>query len=449
MIKDIFLTNNLNNKREKFIPIDENHVRLYVCGPTVYDDPHIGNARPLIIFDILFKLLKNTFSKVTYVRNITDIDDKIIKYSLDQKISTKELTEKVTLNFLKDCKFLNCENPTHQPKATENINLMIEMINQLIKKGFAYESNQHVYFEVKKFKDYGKLSNKKLEELIAGSRVEVSDNKKNSEDFVLWKPSVNNEPYWESPWGKGRPGWHLECSAMSKKFLGNEFDIHGGGIDLLFPHHENEIAQSRCANDTEIFAKYWMHNAFITISNEKMAKSQGNILKIKDFRNKISGQVIRLALMTAHYRQPLDWNEKLINDCQNTLNKWYRIYSSDIKPVQITDEILKPLYEDLNTPGYIANLHQLYEKASKGENKELFISACKFIGLFNEDNQQWEKYKKDKASISELEINSQINLRNEARVNKDYKEADRIRDELFDKGVLIEDKNGKTLWKFK
>ena len=243
----------------------------------------------------------------------------------------------------------------------------------------------------------GKLSNKKLEDLIAGSRVEVSDNKKNSEDFVLWKPSNKDEPSWDSPWGKGRPGWHLECSTMSKKFLGNEFDIHGGGIDLLFPHHENEIAQSRCANDSKIFAKYWVHNAFITMSNEKMAKSQGNILKIKDFRNKISGQVIRLALMSAHYRQPLDWNDKLINDCQNTLDKWYRIYSSNIKSVKVPEEVLKPLYEDLNTPGYIGNLHQLFEKANKGENKELFISACKFVGLLNEDDEQWKKYKKDKA----------------------------------------------------
>jgi cysteinyl-tRNA synthetase len=449
MTKDIFLTNNLNNKKEKFIPLDEKNIRMYVCGPTVYDDPHIGNARPLIIFDILFRLLKNNFSKVTYVRNITDIDDKIIKSSQDQKISTKELTEKVASSFLEDCKFLNCENPTYQPKATEHINLMIEMINQLIKKGFAYEKNKHVYFEVNKFTDYGQLSNKKLEDLIAGSRIEISDNKKNSEDFVLWKPSGNDEPAWDSPWGKGRPGWHLECSAMSKKFLGDEFDIHGGGIDLLFPHHENEIAQSRCANDSKIFAKYWIHNAFITMSNEKMAKSQGNILKIKDFRNKISGQVIRLALMSAHYKQPLDWSDKLINDCQSTLDKWYRIYSSDTKSIQVTDEVLKPLYEDLNTPGYIANLHKLYEKANKGENKELFISACKYIGLFNEDNQQWEKYKKNKASISESEINTKIDLRNKARANKDYKEADRIRDELLDKGVLIEDKDGKTLWKFK
>jgi cysteinyl-tRNA synthetase len=446
---DIFLTNNLTNKKEQFVPKEKENIGMYVCGPTVYDDPHIGNARPLVVFDILFKLLKNNYPKVTYVRNITDIDDKIIKSSQDQKISTKELTEKITSNFLEDCKFLNCENPTHQPKATEHIDLMIEMINQLIKKGFAYENNKHVYFEVKKFSDYGKLSNKKLEDLIAGSRIEVSDNKKNSEDFVLWKPSIKDEPSWDSPWGEGRPGWHLECSAMSKKFLGNEFDIHGGGIDLIFPHHENEIAQSRCANESKIFAKYWVHNAFITMSNEKMAKSQGNILKIKDFRKKISGQVIRLALMSAHYKQPLDWSHKLIDDCQNTLNKWYGVYTSDIKSVKVTNEVLKPLHEDLNTPGYIANLHQLFEKANKGQNKELFISACKFIGLLNENVEQWEKHKKNKASISETEINSKINLRNKARANKDYKEADRIRDELLDKGVLIEDKDDKTLWKFK
>ena len=446
---NIFLTNNLTNKKEQFVPRNSKNVGMYVCGPTVYDDPHIGNARPLIIFDILYKLLKNEFTEVTYVRNITDIDDKIINSSKDQKISTKELTDKITKSFLDDCKYLNCENPTHQPKATEHIDLMIKMINELIAKGFAYENNKHVYFEVKKFSDYGKLSNKKLEDLIAGSRVDISENKKNSEDFVLWKPSNNDEPFWKSPWGNGRPGWHLECSAMSKKFLGNEFDIHGGGIDLIFPHHENEIAQSRCANDTKVFANYWVHNAFITMSNEKMAKSQGNILKIKNFRNKISGQVIRLALMSTHYKQPLDWNDKLIDECQNTLDKWYRIYSSDIKSVPVKEEILKPLYEDLNTPGYIANLHKLYEEANKGDNKELFISACKFIGLFNEDQKQWQKYKQDKVSISEVEINNKINLRDKARENKDYKEADRIRDELSDKGVLIEDKDGKTLWKFK
>jgi cysteinyl-tRNA synthetase len=449
MNKDIFLTNNLSNKKEKFVPIDDKHVGMYVCGPTVYDDPHIGNARPIVIFDILFKILKSKFSSVTYVRNITDVDDKIIKSSNEKNISISDLTEAVIKSFSKDCNYLNCENPTQQPKATEHIGLMIEMISELIKKGFAYENNKHVYFEVKKFDDYGKLSNKKLEDLIAGSRVEVSDNKKNSEDFVLWKPSIEKEPSWDSPWGGGRPGWHLECSAMSKKFLGNEFDIHGGGIDLIFPHHENEIAQSRCANDTKVFANYWLHNAFITMSNEKMAKSQGNILKIKDFRNKVSGQVLRLALISAHYKQPLDWNDKLLEDCQNTIDKWYNAYLPSNKDVN--DEIIQPLYDDINTPGYIANLHKLYDKANKGndEDKQIFNSACNFIGLLQETKEEWLNYKKDKVDISEAEIENKIELRNKARADKNYKEADNIRDYLFDKGVLIEDKDGKTIWKFK
>jgi len=449
MINDIFLTNNLTNQKEKFVSINDNSVGMYVCGPTVYDDPHIGNARPIVIFDILFKVLKNKFSSVTYVRNITDVDDKIIKSSNEKNISISDLTENVIKSFNEDCNYLNCENPTHQPKATEHIDLMIEMISELIKKGFAYENNKHVYFEVKKFNDYGKLSNKKLDDLIAGSRIEVSDNKKNSEDFVLWKPSLENEPAWDSPWGKGRPGWHLECSAMSKKFLGNEFDIHGGGIDLIFPHHENEIAQSRCANDTKVFANYWLHNAFITMSNEKMAKSQGNILKIKDFRNKVSGQVLRLALISAHYKQPLDWNDKLLVDCQNTIDKWYNAYLPSKK--NLDDEILKPLYDDINTPGYIANLHKLYDKANKGndEDKQIFNSACNFIGLLNETKEEWLNYKKTKVSITEQEIKNKIDLRNKARADKDYKEADNIRDYLLDKGVLIEDKDGKTIWKLK
>ena len=451
MSLDIFLTNNLTNKKEKFIPKDKNNVRMYVCGPTVYDDPHIGNARPVVVFDILFKILKNKYPNVTYVRNITDVDDKIIKSSKENNISISELTKRITQSFNEDCIYLNCEKPNHEPKATEHISEMIEMISELIKKGFAYENNKHVYFEVKKFKDYGQLSNKKLDELVAGSRIEVSDNKKNPEDFVLWKPSETDEPSWDSPWGKGRPGWHLECSAMAKKYLGNEFDVHGGGVDLLFPHHENEIAQSRCANDSKAFANYWLHNAFITMSNEKMAKSQGNILKIKDFRNNKSGQVLRMALMSAHYRQPLDWNDKLLEECENTISKWYNVYLNIKTKLKISDEILKPLLDDLNTPGYIANLHKLYEKAAKGsdEDKILFISACNFIGLLNENKEDWLKFKKNKVSISENEILIKINQRNEARVNKNYKEADKIRDELLDKGVLIEDKDGKTTWKFK
>jgi len=453
MDKDIFLTNSLGNKKEKFIPIDSKKIGMYVCGPTVYDNPHIGNARPLVIFDILFKVLKCKFGTkaINYVRNITDIDDKIIKASLEKKISISELTNKITKIFHDDCNYLNCEVPSHEPRATENISLMIEMISKLIKNNNAYESKQHVYFDVNKFKDYGKLSNKNLDELISGARVEVSENKKNPADFVLWKPSSENEPSWDSPWGKGRPGWHLECSVMSKKFLGDKFDIHGGGIDLIFPHHENEIAQSRCANENETFANYWVHNGFITISSEKMSKSQGNVLTIDDLKNKVNGQVIRLALISAHYKQPLDWNEKLLSESEKTINKWYESYTELKKQVLIPQEYLSPLYDDLNTPGYIANLHKLFEKSQKGsaKDKEIFVSACNFIGLLNEDKKIWEKFKQSKSKISKEEIEKKIEERNIARKNKDYNAADNIRDELLDKGVLIEDKDDKTLWKFK
>ena len=453
MNKDLFLTNSLNGKKSIFTPIDSKKIGMYVCGPTVYDNPHIGNARPLVIFDILYKVLKCKYgnNSVTYVRNITDIDDKIITSSKEKKISIGDLTKNITKIFHDDCRYLNCEVPTNEPKATENISLMIEMINKLIQNKFAYEINNHVYFEVKKFKDYGKLSNKNLDELIAGSRVEVSENKKNPEDFVLWKPSKENEPYWDSPWGKGRPGWHLECSVMSKKYLGDKFDIHGGGRDLIFPHHENEIAQSRCSNENETFANYWIHNGFITISNEKMAKSQGNILKISDFKNNTSGQVLRLALMSTHYKQALDWNVKLIEQCQNTIAKWYECYTELKKPVLIPDDYLNPLYDDLNTPGYIANLHKLFEKSQKGDlkDKEIFTSACNFIGLLTCTKKEWMEFKKNKSVLSEKEILLKINERNKARVDKKYKLADQIRNELLDKGVLIEDTDGKTTWKFK
>jgi len=453
MNKDIFLTNSMGNKKEKFVPINENKIGMYVCGPTVYDDPHIGNARPLVVFDILYKVLKCKYGakSVRYVRNITDVDDKIIQSSLEKKISIDDLTKKITSNYHADCDYLNCEKPNEEPKATENIPLMVKMTEDLIKKNFAYVNNNHVYFEVKKFKDYGKLSNKNLEELIAGSRVEVSENKKNPEDFVLWKPSKENEPSWDSPWGKGRPGWHLECSVMSKKYLGTKFDIHGGGRDLIFPHHENEIAQSRCANDTDVFANYWLHNGFITISNEKMAKSQGNILKIKDFKKNINGQVLRLALISSHYKQPLDWNDKLLNECQKTLNKWYDCYVEVKKKILIPDNYLEPLYDDLNTPGYISNIHKLYDRAQNGnpEDKEIFTTACNFIGLLTNTKDQWLKFKKEKSDISEEEILSKIKERDKARKNKDYKLSDKIRDELLNKGVLIEDKDGKTSWKLK
>ena len=453
MNKDILLSNSLSNKKEIFVPIDDKKIRMYVCGPTVYDDPHIGNARPLVIFDILFKVLKCKYGNknVTYVRNITDIDDKIIEASKNKKISIKELSEDITNRFHKDCEYLNCDKPTFEPRATDNIALMINMVENLIKKNVAYESNRHVYFEVSKFKDYGKLSNKKQEELIAGSRVEESKNKKKQEDFVLWKPSTEDEPGWESPWGRGRPGWHLECSVMSKKYLGDKFDIHGGGRDLIFPHHENEIAQSRCANETEVFSNYWVHNGFITLSNEKMAKSQGNILKISDFKKNVNGQALRLALISAQYRQPLDWNDKLLDESQKTIDKWYKSYVGLEKPKQISDEDLLPLYDDLNTPKYIANLHRLFEKSQSGdlEDKKKFVSACNFIGLLTETKDEWEKFKKNKSILNNELIETKIKERNQARDNKNYELADKLRNELLEKGVQIEDKDGKTTWKFK
>ena len=468
---DIFLTNNLTNKKELFVPIDKKNIGMYVCGPTVYDQPHIGNARPLVIFDILFKILKNEYGQdnINYIRNITDVDDKIIKSANDNKVSINELTKKVIEGFKDDCNFLNLDEPTQEPKATDHIKEMINMISDLIKKDFAYEINNHVYFEVKKFKEYGKLSNKNLDELFAGSRIEVSENKRNSEDFVLWKPSNKDEPSWNSPWGKGRPGWHLECSAMSKKYLGNQFDIHGGGIDLIFPHHENEIAQSRCANDTDSFANYWVHNGFITMSNEKMAKSQGNILTINKFKEIGSGQVLRLALMSSHYKQPLDWNDKLFDNCRYTIQKWYngvttakQIKDMPLIPkpankrllenvVKIPDQILKPLYDDLNTPAYIANLHELFDKAVQGNDsdKKIFISACNFIGLLEESIEDWEYSIWKLAKVESKIIKEKIKLRNDARKNKDYAAADKIRDELLDLNLEIEDKDGRTFVKIK
>jgi cysteinyl-tRNA synthetase len=452
MTKDLNFFNTLSNKKEKFHPINNNNVGMYVCGPTVYDFPHIGNARPLVVFDILFRLLQSLYGKekIKYVRNITDIDDKIIESAKKNKKSIKELTETITKSFHEDCRYLNCLKPTFEPKATEHIKEMINMISNLLKNKNAYEKEKHVYFSVSSFKKYGRLSNKDSDELIAGSRVEVSKYKKDPLDFVLWKPSDEKDPGWESPWGRGRPGWHLECSVMSEKFLGKQFDIHGGGLDLVFPHHENEIAQSCCANKTENFANYWLHNGFVTFDKEKMSKSLGNIVKINTLSKTVNGQVVRLALLSSHYKQPLDWNEKLLKESQNTLDKWYNQFQ-EIKPEKLNDEVLKPLQEDLNTPKYIAKLHSLYEDSSKGNksSKVKFLSACRQIGLLEESKQSWEKFKKSKLNVDENFIKIKIKDRNEARKKGDYKLADNLRKELENKGVIIEDKQDKTTWKYK
>jgi len=451
MTKNLNFFNTLSNKKEKFVPINNSKVGMYVCGPTVYDFPHIGNARPLVVFDVLFRLLQSLYGKknVNYVRNITDIDDKIIESSKKNKQTIKELTETITKSFHEDCRYLNCLNPSFEPKATEHINEMIDMVSNLLKNKHAYEKEKHVYFSVSSFEKYGKLSNKNSKQLIAGSRVEISKYKKNPLDFVLWKPSDENDPGWNSPWGRGRPGWHLECSVMSEKFLGKQFDIHGGGLDLVFPHHENEIAQSCCANKTKNFANYWLHNGFVTFNKEKMSKSIGNIVTINKLRENVNGEVVRLALLSTHYKQPLDWNEKLIKESQNTLQKWYGQFEK-INTEELNEDILKPLQEDLNTPEYISKLHSLFEDSSKGNksSKVKFLSACQQIGLL-EDKQSWEDFKKSKLKIDESLINQKIKERNEARKKGDYKLADILRKELDDSGIIIEDKQDKTIWKYK
>ena len=443
------LTNSLTRKKELFKPINSNTVTMYACGPTVYDNPHVGNARTLVVFDTLFRVLKKIYKNVNYVRNITDVDDKIIEASKKKNKSIQKITEEVTKVFHENCKSLNCLQPTREPKATEHIKEMIEMTTSLINKKFAYVSEGHVYFAVTNFKEYGKLSNKNLEELKAGSRIEVSKLKKNPMDFVLWKPSLDEDPGWDSPWGRGRPGWHLECSVMSEKYLGKNFDIHGGGLDLIFPHHENEIAQSCCNNSTQKFSNYWVHNGFVTIDKEKMSKSLGNIVTISDAVKKYSGQVVRLALMSAHYSQPLDWNEKLLLEQKSTIEKWYQLYEDTDE--ELATELIESLLEDLNTPGFIAKIHELYNVAKKGDekSKKNFNSACRLIGLFNQSKNEWDKFKKSKSNVSEEFILNKINERLNAKNNGNYKLADQIRDELLKKDVVIEDQKDKTIWKFK
>jgi len=452
MNKNLKIFNTLTNKREKFVPIKSDRVGMYVCGPTVYDLPHVGNARPLIVFDILYRLLKEVYgkNKVTYVRNITDIDDKIIESSKKKKINITALTKSITKSFHKDCEYLNCLKPSIEPKATDHIKDMIIMISNLIKNKHAYENKKHIYFSVSSFKAYGKLSNKNPEELVAGSRVEISKYKNNPLDFVLWKPSEDNDPGWDSPWGRGRPGWHLECSVMGEKFLGKKFDIHGGGLDLIFPHHENEIAQSCCSNQTDKFANYWVHNGFVTFDKEKMSKSIGNIITINNLSNNINGQVVRLALLSSHYKQPLDWSERLITESYNTLNKWYSQFEK-VDPDVLEENILHPLLEDLNTPDYISKLHSLYDESSKGNKSSRinFNKACNLIGLLEEDKNSWEDFKKSKIKVDENFINQKIKDRNNARKSGDYKLADTIRNELENNGVIIEDKQEQTEWKYK
>ena len=450
------LYDTFSNSKKKFEPIDPKNIRMYVCGPTVYDYPHVGNARPVIVFDILFRILQNIYGTehVTYVRNITDVDDKIINASQENNEDINELTSRTINYFHADAKYIGAMEPSFEPRATDHIDEMINIIETLIEKNYAYVAENNVLFSSTKFSKYGSLSGKKLEEMIAGSRVDVESYKQEASDFILWKPSKDNEPGWDSPWGKGRPGWHIECSAMSEKLLGKTFDIHGGGQDLIFPHHENEIAQSECANG-EKFANHWVHNGFVTVEGNKMAKSDGNFVTVNELKEKYQGEVIRLTMILTHYRQPLNWTNDNLQESKKTLDKWYQYFSEvDFKPdlsVMIDENVMNALNDDMNTPQAIAELHKLFKncKSTNPDSLNKFLISAQFLGLMNDEPSQWLSWGKDNISVDQNKIESLISQRNAARANKDFAEADRIRDELENLGIVLEDKGAGTKWKTK
>ena len=451
--------NTLTGTKEIFKPVDKNHVKVYACGPTVYNFAHIGNARMAVVNDLLINVLRTQYKKVTYVSNITDIDDKIIEASHDLNEPIENLTTKYTKIYNEDMGYLNVRLPDIQPRATDHIKEMIDLISKLIKSGNAYEKNGHVLFHVPSFSKYGVLSKRNRDEQIAGSRVEVAPFKKDPADFILWKPSPDPMPGWESPWGFGRPGWHLECSAMSEKTLGLPFDIHSGGMDLVFPHHENEIAQT-CSlhknHDPDSFAHFWFHNGFVNVEGEKMSKSIGNIRLVHDLKNQYSGEVLRLTLLSAHYRQPLNWTKEIIDQNSKMLDRLYRSLK-DLQDIELTtenlsDDIMESLLDDLNTPKLLAHLNTLANKLSsvnKDEKiniKNNLIAAGKILGILREDPDVWLGYNQSLNPEKE-EIEGLINQRNEARRDKDFKLADEIRDKLKIKGIEIEDTNNGTIWR--
>ena len=452
---EIQLYNTLNKKVELFEPQDDKNVRMYVCGPTVYDEPHVGNIRPIIVFDILYRILCHKYGKksVSYARNITDVDDKIINSANEKNISIAQLTSDILDQFHKQVKIVNSLEPTYEPRATEHIDEMIGMVELLLKNNYAYVVKDHVFFEVRKFSNYGKLSKLKKESLIAGARVEINELKKDPLDFILWKPAKQDEPSWHSPWGEGRPGWHLECSVMSRKFLGKTFDIHGGGADLIFPHHENEIAQSLCAYNESMLAKYWVHNGFVTVEGNKMSKSLKNFITAGDLISEFPGEAIRLKMLMTHYRQPLDWTNLGLREAKGILDRWYEIKKefpvSETK--EISESFLKHLYQDMNTPKMLMFLHELAAKAMKGDKESAhhLLNCANFIGLLSYNSQEWTRWKPNKVTIDEREIENLIADREKFREQGDFSAADDLRKKLENSGVVLEDKDGKTTWKYK
>ncbi|MFZ2868920.1 cysteine--tRNA ligase [Zavarzinia sp.] len=458
----LVLHNGATGKREEFVPLHKDSVGMYVCGPTVYDFAHIGNARPVIVFDVLYRLLKRRYAEVRYVRNITDIDDKINARAAQSGEPIGVITSRTAAAFHEDMAALGALSPDAEPRATQHIGNMIAMIERLVERGFAYVAEGHVLFSVAAKADYGKLSNRSRDELIAGARVDVAPYKKDPADFTLWKPSAPDIPGWDSPWGRGRPGWHIECSAMSLAELGRTFDIHGGGRDLVFPHHENEVAQSEAANGAP-FVRYWVHNGFLTVNGEKMSKSLGNFVVVRDALAKAPGEALRLNMLSTHYRAPIDWNDEGIARARQALDRWYGLIEKAeahlgrvVAPAAVPEAIEAALDDDLNTPQAIAELHAIANEAYQCGTGDALVEAAgrlkaggHALGILAWEPHQWFRWKAagSESGPSDDEIEALIEARKAARKAKNFAEADRIRDDLAEKGVILEDGPTGTKWK--
>ena len=459
MTMKLFLYDTLSGEKLEFKPLNSGKVTMYLCGPTVYNYAHIGNARPAVVFDLLGRLLRQNYELV-FARNITDIDDKINAAAIESNKSISEITEVYIEAYNTDMAAIGVKSPDIEPRATEHIGEMIIMIEKLFDAGNAYQAEGHILFEVSTYSEYGSLSKRDLSEMMAGARVEVASYKKSAHDFILWKPSTPELPGWDSPWGRGRPGWHLECSAMIKKHLGTTIDIHAGGQDLVFPHHENEIAQSTCAHQGKTFSRYWLHNGFLSIDNTKMSKSLGNVSLVRDLLKDHSGEVIRLALLTAHYRQPLEWSSKTLVAAKKMLDRIYgalrdiRVSPQKIANTKVPTIILEALSNDLNTPMAMAEVFSLAKKLNKtldnNEREDIaaqIYASGKILGLFEKDANEWFS-QIAQCKYSEGEIENLIAQRDEARLIKDFNKADQIRDQLLDEGISIEDTSAGVRWHF-
>ncbi|MGS2722373.1 cysteine--tRNA ligase [Porticoccus sp. GXU_MW_L64] len=453
------LYNTHSGQKETFTPLQEGKVKMYVCGPTVYNRVHIGNARPVVVFDTLYRVLKSLYGEVTYARNITDIDDKIMKAAAENGEDISELSARYAQAYFEDMAALNNLQPDIIPYATQHLPEMIAMIEKLIASGNAYEAEGHVLFAVQSMDDYGKLSNRSLEDMLAGARVEVAPYKNYAGDFVLWKPSSDSEPGWDSPWGRGRPGWHLECSAMIEKHLGDTIDIHGGGRDLVFPHHENEIAQSQCAHGGQQFVRYWMHNGYVNIDGEKMSKSLGNFRMVNELLTEYPGELLRFALLSAHYRSDVNFNGDMLDSNWKVLDSLYGALR-DAQGVQageadLTDSaFLAALHDDLNTPLAISELHQMARELNKANDtekaacKSRLLAAGAMLGVLQGDAEQWFKQSRGAdEGLSEQQIEALIAERIEAKKSRDFARADQIRDELQGAGIVLEDGPEGTKWR--